>query len=230
MVLSWIDLLFLFAAGSLMGWMAEVLFNRRLKKLNPGFLNGPYLPVYGFGLILVYLISLVPMNLILRIIVFAVVTTGLELVSGLIFINLYKIRIWDYSNNFMNFRGIICPLCTFYFTVLSLIFYFFMFPYVNIALSFTEGNTFAYFILGAFYTIFSIDTINSLRIASRVKKAVTGVNKEVTINYSLFKDSVVDYLKRTGEASFVLRFIFTLNNIVSNEMQGQINRFLKKKE
>lgn len=49
-------LAFLFFAGCLIGWGIEVIFrrfepnNKARKWINPGFLIGPYLPLYGFGL------------------------------------------------------------------------------------------------------------------------------------------------------------------------------------
>ena len=44
---------FLFIIGSTIGWVIELLFRRFFsahKWINPGFLVGPYLPLYGFGL------------------------------------------------------------------------------------------------------------------------------------------------------------------------------------
>ena len=46
-------LAFLFFAGCLIGWGIEVIFrrfepsNKARKWINPGFLIGPYLPLYG---------------------------------------------------------------------------------------------------------------------------------------------------------------------------------------
>jgi len=231
---SWIDLLFIFAAGSIAGWLVELLHRKNLKKLTSGFLNGPYLPVYGLGLILVYLISIIEMHILLRILLFAVSTTLLELVTGLIFVKYFKIKLYDYSNNWLNFSGLICPLYSFYFVVMSMLFYFFVFPWVQIALNLVEGNHIAYFILGVFYTVFLIDAIVSFRVARKIKHAVVDFNAKhiakVVINYSNFKDSVVENLKKTGEANCVLRFIFTVHNLVSKEIQNQIDGFLKKKQ
>ena len=47
-------LAFLFFMGSLTGWGIELLYRRfvsQKKWVNPGFLSGPYLPIYGFGLV-----------------------------------------------------------------------------------------------------------------------------------------------------------------------------------
>lgn len=56
---------FLFFIGSMAGWVIEVVFRRffssanpERKWINPGFLSGPYLPLYGFSLCVLFLLSL----------------------------------------------------------------------------------------------------------------------------------------------------------------------------
>ena len=87
----------------------ERLFFRRIftakKWINPGFLHGPYLPIYGFGACLMYAVSEVDLNisespalnLLIRFLVSAFLLTAIEYIGGLIFIRLMKIRLWDYS-------------------------------------------------------------------------------------------------------------------------------------
>ena len=55
---------FLFFIGSVSGWVIELFFRRFIslanperKWINPGFCTGPYLPLYGFGLCILYLIA-----------------------------------------------------------------------------------------------------------------------------------------------------------------------------
>ena len=58
-------LLFLFFIGSLIGWVIELFFRRfcspngrtTKKWVNPGFLVGPYLPLYGSGLCVLYMLA-----------------------------------------------------------------------------------------------------------------------------------------------------------------------------
>lgn len=57
-------LFFLFFIGAVSGWVVELLFRRFLstanperKWINPGFCTGPYLPLYGFGLCILYLLA-----------------------------------------------------------------------------------------------------------------------------------------------------------------------------
>ena len=50
----------LFVIGSVTGYILEVFYRRifsRNKWMNPGFLLGPYLPIYGIGVLMLYGIS-----------------------------------------------------------------------------------------------------------------------------------------------------------------------------
>ena len=60
---------FLFFAGSLIGWGIELVFRRffsannpERKWINPGFLTGPYLPLYGFSLVILFLLSYIDVS------------------------------------------------------------------------------------------------------------------------------------------------------------------------
>ena len=58
-------LAFLFFIGSMIGWVLELFYRKMIserKWINPGFLVGPYLPLYGFGLCTFYLLSQINLN------------------------------------------------------------------------------------------------------------------------------------------------------------------------
>ena len=123
-------LTFLFFAGSLLGWALEVFWRRFFSKnnpshrwINPGFLHGPYLPLYGLSLSVLFMLSFVPVYHIIvgpimqKIVLFAIMAlciTAMEYVGGLIFIKGMNLKLWDYSNCWGNIQGIICPQYTFY--------------------------------------------------------------------------------------------------------------------
>lgn len=59
-----LTLAFLFFVGSVTGWIIELVYRRffssanpERKWINPGFCTGPYLPLYGCGLCVLYLIA-----------------------------------------------------------------------------------------------------------------------------------------------------------------------------
>ena len=59
-----LTLAYLFFIGSTLGWVAELLYRRFLsganperKWINPGFCVGPYVPLYGFGLCILFVLA-----------------------------------------------------------------------------------------------------------------------------------------------------------------------------
>lgn len=54
----------------------------------------------------------------------ALAITLVEYIAGLIFIRGMKIKLWDYSERWGNIQGIICPLFSFFWAILSAIYYF----------------------------------------------------------------------------------------------------------
>ena len=105
------------------GWCFESAYvslkNRRL--VNRGFLNGPFLPLYGFGAISV-LFAALPFreNTVWVYVVGALAATALEYVTGVVMEAVFKVRYWDYSNQKFNFQGHICLSSTIAWGFLSL--------------------------------------------------------------------------------------------------------------
>ena len=170
---------FLFAGGSVLGWWIELIFRRFIdpdnvekKWVNPGFLTGPYLPLYGFVLILLYgmcrLEHFIPIdNIYIRKIVLfismALCITLLELFTGLIFIVKLKIVLWDYTGYFGNFMNIICPLYSFYWCLLSLFYCIVLDPAVCYLVDKQKQLPQSSFFIGLFYGIFLIDLLISVK-------------------------------------------------------------------
>ncbi len=186
-------LAFLFAAGSMIGWCIEVVWRKWFSKgnpnhvwINPGFLTGPYLPLYGFCLILLFSLTYINVSFIANPILkdcvlfvfMAISITIFEYIAGLIFIKGMKIALWDYSNMWGNIQGIICPLYTFFWYILSAVYYFLIHPHIKAWLFwFTNHLTFAFFV-GFFYGVIFIDLCYTLKIMSKVR-AFAKENKTV---------------------------------------------------
>lgn len=176
---------FLFYAGSILGWGIELLWRRffssnnpQRKWINPGFLTGPYLPLYGFSLVILFSLSFINVSFISNFylqktflfIVMALCITIFEYIAGLIFIKGMKIKLWDYSKCKGNIQGIICPLYTFFWYLLSASYYFFIHPKIlNWLYWFTNHLTYC-FVVGFFYGVFTIDVWYSLKIMNLIRK------------------------------------------------------------
>ncbi len=177
---------FLFFIGSVFGWCLEVLFRRFFSKnnperkwINPGFCTGPYVPLYGFGLSILYVIAIQERHLesmgptASKLVLFsamAVCMTAIEYIAGSGMLKGYKIRLWDYSKEQGNLQGIICPKFSLAWAILGALYYFLIHPHILDALSWLARNLAFSFIIGMFYGVFIIDVVHASQIVAKLKK------------------------------------------------------------
>ncbi len=206
---------FLFFVGSVLGWCTEVLFRicfTAKKWINPGFLTGPYLPLYGFGVVGLFGISLIPIdtgseawNAVIVILIMGAAMTLIEYIAGLIFIKGMKIRLWDYTNRWGNIQGIICPLFSFFWLVVSAFFYFVISPFVIEAVVwFVRHMAFA-FVVGVFFGVFIIDFAHSVNLSAKIRAFAK--KHDVVVSFEKLKESIKEKIEaREKKASFVFPF------------------------
>ena len=102
-----------FFVYAFLGWCTEVVYAAITegKFVNRGFLNGPYCPIYGFGVIAVAeILKPIHGNFFLLFFGSVVVTSIIELITGFILEKIFNTRWWDYSDKPFNIGGYICPL------------------------------------------------------------------------------------------------------------------------
>lgn len=217
-------ILFVFMLFSLLGYILELFFRRYVsqkKWVNPGFLNGPYLPIYGFGASLMYVLIyyIEPLrnslnnDIVYSIIIILLIGIGMtliELIGGLIFIKGMHIRLWDYSNRWGNFEGLICPLFSLIWTIIGALFYFFIYKYLDIAVNFLATKSYYILILGLLYGVFITDFGYSLHLATKIKEFAK--TNEVVLHFEQLKINIREYLKDKKEKS---NFMLPLNNFYS---------------
>lgn len=201
---------FLFLIGSLFGWVLEVFFRRFLARenvekrwINPGFLTGPYLPLYGFGLSFLYFIASLDAYLpadrpvINAVVLFAVMMlcmTLLELIAGKIFIAGMKVKLWDYSNEWLNYEGIICPKYSLFWGILGMIYYFFVHPYIRNAVMWLAQNLAFSFFVGMFFGVFAVDIFYSFNVVSKIRNAA--IENGIIVRYEELKYQIREVTAR----------------------------------
>ena len=170
----------LFVIGSLLGWCIELFFRRYVsqkKWMNPGFLTGPYLPIYGFGVILLYGLSNIPLGIdngfvevLIRIIIIGVAMTLDEFIAGLIFIKGFKIKLWDYSNRKGNIMGIICPIFSLIWLAVGSLYYFLLNPFLVQSISWISENLIYTYFVGGVVGAMIVDFAYSIHLATKLKE------------------------------------------------------------
>jgi uncharacterized membrane protein len=204
----------LFFFGGFAGWVCELFFRRfvsQKKWVNPGFLTGPLLPLYGFGVVGFYLfandipwgdISANPYwNKTIEILCIGVLMTLIELIAGLIFIKGMKIKLWDYSNRWANFEGIICPLFSLIWGILGAVYVLWINPGFQAMVAWYMSNTLAIAMLESFfYGILAVDLGWSFGLAKKIRKAVA--DSKLVVDWDKIKVSFQEHyqrLKKTPE-------------------------------
>ena len=109
---------------SILGWILEVIVcsisDKRL--VNRGFLIGPYCPIYGFGSLIMLMISPYKDHLFVCFILALTLCSTLEYFASFLMEKLFKIRWWDYSHDAFNINGRICLRNALAFGALGVIF------------------------------------------------------------------------------------------------------------
>ena len=165
---SWI---FLFFAYSLAGYIWEVVWvSLNQKKLqNRGFLFGPWLPIYGFGAIIVLHATLpVYDNLVAVYILGLVSATALEFVTGFIMLKLFKVRYWDYSKDVGNIKGYVCPRASLAWGMFSILLIKYIHPFFDDLLKYIPDQ-YATNLAGLLVVVFIADVIISAENALNFK-------------------------------------------------------------
>lgn len=170
----------LFVIGSLLGWVIELFFRRfvsQKKWMNPGFLTGPYLPIYGFGVAVLYGVSNIPLgidsqvlDIIIRVAMIGVGMTLIEFIAGLIFIKGFKIKLWDYSNRKGNIMGIICPIFSLAWLAVGSLYYFLLNPVLVKGISWISENLIYTYFVGAVIGAMIVDFAYSVHLATKIKE------------------------------------------------------------
>lgn len=161
----------------LAGWIWESIIlplSRHQKPHNRGFLNGPWIPIYGFGAILViilYDIRQVNYPLHTLFINGGVVACLLEYVTSYVMEKLFHQRWWDYSKKPFNLNGRICLEGFVCFGLFSMVAISFVQPFFTRELMKIDSNL-LFIISGILTVLFIVDTIISTHIALDIEKKV----------------------------------------------------------
>lgn len=208
-----LTLTFLFFIGSVFGWVLELFFRRFIsaanperKWINPGFCTGPYLPLYGAGLCILFLIASLENTTLIadpfweKAVLFlwmAVCMTAIEYVAGILSIKVGHVRLWDYSDQWGNIQGIICPKFSLAWAVLGAAYYFLIHPHILGALNWLARNLAFSFVIGMFYGVFIIDLAHSFNLAAKLRRFAN--ENDVIIKYESLKSHIRSVQDRTAE-------------------------------
>ncbi len=162
-----------------LGWCTEVVYAalNEGKFINRGFLNGPYCPIYGFGVIaVVNLLTPIHENPFLLFLGSVFVTSAIELFTGFILEKIFKHKWWDYSDRPFNVGGYICPIFSLMWGLACLIVVDRIHPMVSGLVNFIPYMP-AVIILTAFTVVFVIDIIATVKTIFKLNKKMERIEE-----------------------------------------------------
>lgn len=197
--------LFIFCLFSVVGWVLELIYRSIVMKkfINPGFMSGCVVPLYGFGAVIMNIICNLfsgiesSYKVILIFIISVILLSILEFISGYILLKYFHLKLWDYSTFKYNYKGFVCLEFSFVWGLLALVFYLFIYKWLDIfALNFISSTT-GLFFLGIYVGIFIIDLCVSIQLLNRLTKYANDI-KEI-INVEKLK---IDVRMKTNRKKF----------------------------
>ena len=180
-----LTLAYLFFIGSVLGWVLELFYRRFIsganperKWINPGFCVGPYVPLYGFGLCILFVLAAIGDahgvhtvgDKLLLFLGMSVSMTAIEYIAGIMSLKIMHVRLWDYSNQWGNIQGLICPQFSLIWAAASAGYYFLVHPLILDALQWLAENLAFSFVIGYFFGVFTIDVVYSAHLVTRIRQ------------------------------------------------------------
>ena len=185
------------------GWIYESAFVsvRTKKVVNRGFLIGPYLPLYGFGAVIVYIL-LRPFAKIpsLLYIMGMFVATFLEYMTSWLLEVCFHTRWWDYTKDPYNLNGRIALIPSMFWGILSLIMFDFLQPFATMLIEMVPKEVGIYIVSGILVLMAADTVVTVIRTINFRQQLETlfGFKKEIE---ELLEDvqlqSVKDFLLET---------------------------------
>ncbi|MDI6742330.1 MAG: hypothetical protein QMD11_06265 [Smithella sp.] len=221
-------LIVFFAIYSFMGWIIEVVYRSLTQRqfINAGFFFGPFIPLYGFGAAFIifidFLIHAWPLPF--KILVYGIILTAIEYLTGYIFEKIFKLKLWDYTNNKFNLHGRVCLLFSVFWAIMALAFVTFIHPAASRFMQSIEPvYLYAFSIIFLLYYI--TDFVFSIASITAFRKKIAYLYSEYFNLSNAEIENIFDSFKRLRTAFPNLsRYI---DNSINAEIKNKISSFLK---
>lgn len=189
-----------FVIFSFFGWLMETVrvSLREKRYVNRGFAEGPYCPIYGFGMcfVIVFLTGM-KNNIPLLFICGMALTTALEYFSAYLLEVIFKATWWDYSYKRFNLKGRICLDISIAWGVLSVVMIELVVPFLDRVIDLIPsliGQT-AVLTITAFIAIDVVLTANSIFSFKKLLVRLEAVSRDIKLELDEFSDRFSENLR-----------------------------------
>ena len=233
--MEFIQLIIFFVIYSFTGWIIEVIYRSytRKKFINPGFLFGPFVPVYGIGAIFIILLQkfIHPLPLIEQFIIYTILLTVIEFITGEVFEQIFNLQLWDYSDMKLNFKGKVSLLFSLGWGILAIGVSHFLHPFVSSQVYKLNFNQ-AIILSACFTAYFVTDTGYSVASLNRFRKDLAYLYEKYSTLSSAEAQKIIVSFKRILEAfphlNKKLNFNLSENlRLKVNNMKGKLSETIE---
>ena len=180
------------------GWCIEstIVSIDQKTPVNRGFLRGPFLPLYGFGAIVILFVSLPVRDNPFLIYFFGMIgTTSLEYLTAWLMETTLKMKYWDYTNSKFNYKGRICLTSSLFWGFLSLFMIYIIHKPIEKAILFMYNNESKIFIAAVIIVsvYFFTDSVYAFRTALDVNmllNKITVIKNELEEQLLIISDKI----------------------------------------
>jgi uncharacterized membrane protein len=148
------------------GWIIEVVYRslREKRFVNAGFLSGPFVPIYGFGSVIITVISVEARSLppVIAWSITLLSPTILEYFGSWFMERIFGLKLWDYHDRHFNLNGRIALRFSVYWAFLAALLLLFVQPLVFTRIT-VLGPYLSHFVAGGFFAYLILDINNSVR-------------------------------------------------------------------
>lgn len=210
-----------FIIFSFSGWLMETIrVSLRTKKfINRGFINGPFCPIYGIGMILIIVfLNDLKDNIIILILSGILLSSSLEYITSYLLEKIFNAKWWDYSYRKFNLKGRICLDISCIWGLLSFIMIKYVVPFINYYINIIPRN-FGEFVINVFFIVFFIDLIFTIYSLLSLKTIITKLNSLKIETKELLLEFFSDFKEQFDTDEVKSK----LDNLISNYMKDTIN-------
>ncbi len=227
-----VELILHFSIASFVCWCFEAIYKSIKEKrfVNPGFLYGPFLPIYGFASVTIYYInlSLSKVPFILKLPIWFMLATFIEYITSFILEKIFSTKLWDYSNEKFNFHGRVCLKFSIYWTILCLFALYIAQP-IAFSLLKKVDEKIKYFFAGTMLAYFIIDSFFSAKLYSGIMEFIK-YSKEWTFSFGENIKKLPFYIRKmirpfTSFPNLLKKFLFNSERLpesLTEEIKKQV--------
>lgn len=192
------EIILYFFVYSFIGCCIEAIYRSIVEKrfVYPGFLFGPYCPVYGFAAVaMILFLTPLKSNYLLFAIGAFIVTSVFEYIAGAFLENLMHTRLWDYSKDKFNIKGRISLKFSLAWTLLAAIFMYIIQPFLQTYVFSKIPSDILYWGSIIILILFAVDVVLSINKAIRLRKHLSAlqlISVEIKKTRELLKEKIDD--------------------------------------